>query len=111
MSWKKRAPASWIVSVPSITVPQLKSRSSSWWTKSGVLVASLRDGAGLQPYAEPRPVVKQIRLAPPATCPVAEVGQRFFDLILETASGRKTKSELFGYGDDEFAPWIVGATM
>jgi altronate hydrolase len=42
---------------------------------------------------------------------VAEVGQRFFDLVLETASGRKTKSEAFGYGDDEFAPWIVGATM
>jgi altronate hydrolase len=42
---------------------------------------------------------------------VAAVGQRFFDLILETASGRKTKSELFGYGEDEFAPWVLGATM
>ena len=42
---------------------------------------------------------------------VAEVGRRFFDLVLETASGKKTKSEQFGYGDDEFAPWIVGATM
>jgi hypothetical protein len=41
--------ASWIVSVPSMTVPQLKSMSSSWCTKSGVLVASLSDGAGLQP--------------------------------------------------------------
>ena len=28
----------------------------------------------------------------------------------ETASGRKSKSEEFGYGDDEFAPWVVGAT-
>jgi len=42
---------------------------------------------------------------------VEQVGRRFFDLILETASGKKTKSELFGYGEDEFAPWIVGATM
>jgi altronate hydrolase len=42
---------------------------------------------------------------------VAEVGRRFFDLVLETASGKKTKSELFGYGDDEFAPWVLGATM
>ena len=42
---------------------------------------------------------------------VEEVGRRFFELVLETASGRKTKSEQFGYGDDEFAPWIVGATM
>jgi altronate hydrolase len=32
-------------------------------------------------------------------------------LILKTASGQKTKSEQWGYGEDEFAPWIVGATM
>ncbi len=42
---------------------------------------------------------------------VAEVGRRFFELVLETASGRKSKSELFGYGEDEFAPWVLGATM
>ena len=42
---------------------------------------------------------------------IAEAGERFFQLILETASGRKTKSEEFGYGDDEFAPWTLGATM
>src|SRR5947207_11814899 len=42
---------------------------------------------------------------------IADVGRRFFELVLETASGTKTKSEQFGYGDDEFAPWIVGATM
>ena len=42
---------------------------------------------------------------------VAQVGERFFRLILETASGKKTKSELFGYGEDEFAPWVLGATM
>jgi altronate hydrolase len=42
---------------------------------------------------------------------VQQVGERFFRLILETASGRKSKSEEFGYGDDEFAPWMLGATM
>jgi altronate hydrolase len=42
---------------------------------------------------------------------IAEAGDRFFRLILETASGRRTKSEDFGYGDDEFAPWVLGATM
>jgi altronate hydrolase len=42
---------------------------------------------------------------------IAEAGERFFQLILETASGRKTKSEEFGYGEDEFAPWTLGATM
>jgi altronate hydrolase len=40
-----------------------------------------------------------------------EMGQRIFRLILETASGQKTKSELFGYGEDEFAPWHFGATI
>jgi altronate hydrolase len=42
---------------------------------------------------------------------IAQAGERFFQLILDTASGRKTKSEEFGYGDDEFAPWTLGATM
>jgi altronate hydrolase len=42
---------------------------------------------------------------------VAQVGERIFRLVLETASGRKSKSELLGIGEDEFAPWVVGATM
>ncbi|HEX5129203.1 MAG TPA: altronate dehydratase family protein [Usitatibacter sp.] len=42
---------------------------------------------------------------------IAQAGERFFNLILETASGRKSKSEEFGYGEDEFAPWTIGATM
>lgn len=42
---------------------------------------------------------------------IAQAGERFFRLMLETASGQKSKSEAFGYGDDEFAPWTLGATM
>jgi altronate hydrolase len=42
---------------------------------------------------------------------VQEVGERIFRLMLETASGQRSKSELLGYGQDEFAPWIIGATM
>jgi altronate hydrolase len=42
---------------------------------------------------------------------IQEVGQRFFDLIVKTASGQPSKSEIFGYGDDEFAPWVLGPTM
>jgi altronate hydrolase len=42
---------------------------------------------------------------------IAQAGERFFRLVLETASGRRTKSEEFGYGEDEFAPWTIGATM
>ena len=42
---------------------------------------------------------------------VQECGQRIFDLILATASGKPTKSELFDFGAAEFAPWVLGATM
>ena len=42
---------------------------------------------------------------------IQQVGERFFQMVLKVASGEKTKSELFGYGEDEFAPWTLGATM
>lgn len=42
---------------------------------------------------------------------VEEMGQRIFELVLQTASGNKTKSEVHGYGQDEFVPWFVGAVM
>ena len=42
---------------------------------------------------------------------VDEAGERIFRLILETASGRRTKSELHGYGQNEFVPWQLGAVM
>jgi altronate hydrolase len=38
-------------------------------------------------------------------------GQEIFETILKVASGEKTKSELLGYGDNEFVPWQIGATM
>ena len=42
---------------------------------------------------------------------VIKVGEQIFHSIIETASGKLTKSEVNGYGDDEFNPWIIGATM
>ena len=42
---------------------------------------------------------------------IAEMGQRIFELVLATASGAKSKSELHGYGQNEFVPWQVGAVM
>lgn len=42
--------------------------------------------------------------------PVA-LGDVLFEEILATASGRRTKSEEFGFGDEEFAPWQLGAVM
>lgn len=42
---------------------------------------------------------------------VEQAGRRIFDALLRTASGEKTKSELHGYGQNEFVPWQVGAVM
>jgi len=42
---------------------------------------------------------------------VAACGERIFELMLRVASGEKTKSESYGFGSSEFAPWVIGATM
>ena len=42
---------------------------------------------------------------------IAEMGERLFALILDTASGTKSKSEHHGYGQSEFVPWHLGAVM
>ena len=42
---------------------------------------------------------------------VQVVGERIFRLMLEAASGTRTKSELHGYGQHEFNPWQIGAIM
>ncbi len=42
---------------------------------------------------------------------VQECGLRLFELMIRAASGEKTKSELSGVGDEEFAPWQLGPTF
>lgn len=42
---------------------------------------------------------------------VDAVGERIFQCMLATASGLKTRSELHGYGQNEFVPWQLGAVM
>jgi len=42
---------------------------------------------------------------------VEELGAAIFQLILDAASGQKTKSELLGFGDSEFVPWQIGAVL
>jgi len=37
-----------------------------------------------------------------------EMGQAIFELMIATASGQKSKSELLGIGDNEFAIWDIG---
>ncbi len=40
-----------------------------------------------------------------------EVGEEIFVRILAVASGEKSKSERHGIGEEEFNPWIIGATL
>jgi altronate hydrolase len=42
---------------------------------------------------------------------VDEAGERIFQLMLQTASGTRSKSEGHGYGQNEFVPWQLGAVM
>jgi altronate hydrolase len=40
-----------------------------------------------------------------------EVGNRILDEIIAVASGKQSKSEAQDVGEEEFAPWILGAIM
>lgn len=42
---------------------------------------------------------------------VHQVGRQIFEEILAVAGGKKTKSEINGVGEDEFAPWSIGPTL
>lgn len=43
--------------------------------------------------------------------PLATVGHEIFELMLAVASGDVTRSERHGIGEEEFNPWILGATL
>ncbi|MCI0700136.1 MAG: altronate dehydratase family protein [Planctomycetia bacterium] len=43
--------------------------------------------------------------------PVEVVGREIFEKVLSVASGERTKSELNGVGEEEFAPWSIGPTL
>jgi len=45
------------------------------------------------------------------TLSVAQAGAEIFQMMLETASGKPTRSEEHGLGDNEFVPWQLGAVM
>jgi altronate hydrolase len=45
------------------------------------------------------------------TATVDDVGARIFELMLDCASGSRTKSEQHGYGQQEFVPWHLGVTV
>ena len=39
------------------------------------------------------------------------MGQEIFERLIAMASGQASKSELHGYGQNEFVPWQLGAVM
>src|SRR5215467_11241061 len=43
--------------------------------------------------------------------PLPEVGRQIFEEIVAVASGKRSKSEVSGVGEEEFAPWIIGPVM
>jgi altronate hydrolase len=43
--------------------------------------------------------------------PPAEVGREIFELMVAVAAGEPTRSEEHGIGEEEFNPWILGATL
>jgi hypothetical protein len=61
------SPTSMSPARPSVIRPQLMSMSSAIRRYMAVLVASLIEGVGAHPNTDPRPVVKQTTVAPPAT--------------------------------------------
>jgi altronate hydrolase len=40
---------------------------------------------------------------------IDEVGAELFQLMLDVASGQRSRSEIHGYGQNEFVPWQIGA--
>jgi len=42
---------------------------------------------------------------------IVDKGREIFEVMLRVASGERSRSELLGYGDNEFVPWQIGAVM
>ncbi|MGF1544440.1 MAG: UxaA family hydrolase [Parvularculaceae bacterium] len=42
---------------------------------------------------------------------IAEMGEEIFRRLIAIASGERTRSEVHGFGDNEFVPWTYGAQM
>jgi arabinonate dehydratase len=42
---------------------------------------------------------------------IEEMGNQIFERVLAVASGEASRSELLGFGDEEFTPWALGSVM
>lgn len=43
--------------------------------------------------------------------PIADVGRQIFEELVAVAGGKQTKSEAQGFGENEFAPWLLGPVL
>ncbi len=43
--------------------------------------------------------------------PASEAGRLIFEEVIAVASGKRTKSEIHGVGDEEFSPWTLGPVL
>jgi altronate hydrolase len=43
--------------------------------------------------------------------PLEQMGRQVYDLLLDTASGRRSFSEELALGGEEFVPWQLGAVL
>ena len=43
--------------------------------------------------------------------PLETVGRQVFEEVVAVASGKPSKSEAAGVGEEEFAPWTIGPVM
>jgi altronate hydrolase len=43
--------------------------------------------------------------------PLREVGLQIFEEVIAVASGKQTKSEAQGVGEEEFTPWVLGPVL
>ncbi len=78
---------------------------------SGANLIAFTTGRGSCFGAKPTPAIKLASNSKLFRRMPEDMGQRICHLLLDTASGRKSKSEEFGYGDHEFVPWKIGATF
>jgi altronate hydrolase len=42
---------------------------------------------------------------------LSEVASHIYSAILDTASGKLTKSEELGFGEEEFQPWMLNSVL
>ncbi len=108
--------------------PGLDPCSATGQVASGANLIAFTTGRGSAYGCKPTPTVKlatnttmyehmkedmDLNCGPIATgdASVEDIGEQILDLMIETASGKRTKSEELGYGDMEFVPWHIGAVM